>query len=144
MLAEAHRVDGQWAQVTLAYGQPDTGSGPLLLMTTFAPGHGGADDDPQTTLRNALEHEETRRAPAFRPVEPTSLSTFRILWDGAEICAPCARRGDLWALFAVSAGQQVIAVGRGVELQPLQLTQVDDLAPFLDGRKAMLRRLRDA
>ncbi|MFE7114422.1 hypothetical protein ACFU99_03240 [Streptomyces sp. NPDC057654] len=142
MLGEAHRVNGQWAEITLAYGRPDISSGPLVLLTTFAPGRGDAADDPQTALRGVLERERVRRNPPPRALEPTSFSTLRVLWGDAEFSAPFARRDHLWALQTVLAGQRVVAVGRGCAPQSLRLARIDDLSPFLNGRKAALRRLR--
>ncbi|MFC5723477.1 hypothetical protein ACFP1Z_25255 [Streptomyces gamaensis] len=148
-LAEAHRVGGRWTSVTLAYGQWDSPAGPFVAVTTLAPDNRSARADPRSALTAAVELEEERYASLNDEQHPAAsgpvdISEARIHCDPASATAALGRRGALWALVLDLDSQRLVTVGRGVEPGSVEVGQVQDLDPFLQGRSTLLQRMTEA
>jgi len=145
------RAVGGWAQteagaerIALLYGD-FTGPGPLAIVHTtrgsaqFLAGglhYGEGTLDPAHALSPEDELPLLRRFEHFEAGPDLALPLA-----GRDIHVRCRRSGSAWYAWAdhPADGPGLVVEAAGIEPSDLRLTEVRDLAPFLDGHRTLLR-----
>ncbi|RLU99257.1 hypothetical protein CTZ27_15020 [Streptomyces griseocarneus] len=122
------------------YGLWDGAAGPFVAVTTFAPESRSARTESPAVLMAAVETEEERRAAiedVQRPLAsgPFLFSEVHVCCDSMSVTAALGQRGVMWGLVLDLDAQRLVAVGSGIEPEPVGMGQVQDLRAFLQGRR---------
>jgi hypothetical protein len=146
-LAGAGRVNGAWANITLAYGDWAAPAGPFAAVTSAAaPDHGGLSAE--EALADAIVAERNRLAghAGMDEEEPPGKPACRreqLRVGDAGISALVCRHGSVWAARAQAGTVTLTVVAREIDAGSVRLSRVSDLEPYLRGRSVMLGRLAE-
>lgn len=137
-------TDGRAERITLVYGE-FAGSGPLAVVHTtqgsaeFLAGglrYGEGTLDPAHALTPEDELPVLRRFEHFAVV-----ADLHLLCAGKEIVLHRRASREAWYAWTdhTATGPGMVIEAEGIAPSVLELTQVGELAPFLDGHRTLLR-----
>lgn len=140
MLGNWEWQNGHLMKAGVSYGDP-LGEGPLLHV--------------QSTTRPTAEEVALARMASFGPsqdrendvnrwrsAQDRTSETLDMSIDGSTVRFDLWRDGDQWWAAGEHAGHGVMIEARRLPPQPLALIRIDDLEPYLTGRRSYLRARR--
>jgi hypothetical protein len=107
-----------------------------------------SDDTDESALKHVLMNlpsdepfeERMQRIRQFEVPPATAQTTVMVSGDPARFDIRVVRE---FTIADTAIGErQVVIHGRGITIQTLHLAEIDDIEPYLDGRRAMIKRAR--
>ncbi|SEK95082.1 hypothetical protein [Streptacidiphilus jiangxiensis] len=142
-LTEYQLTDGELVKVELVHG--DWFAGPSVQVVSLSPGRGGEGvGENWALLEDLLATERERlREPGVARAATAEEGPAELVVDGVPVPATLRREGALWvARLRLPDGRaRLLVTGRGVAPEEVALGLVEDLAPYAEGRQALLNEL---